>query len=173
MTRKFSIRIFMTFLAVFLGLQPVFTKNCLIETGTKVRLKLTEKVASNINQEGDEVTFAVFDDVTEGDNILIKAGSTAIGVVSKIKTKDFFGKEGSIIIDISSTKSVDGTKIPLSGQIEDYGTSRSTVTGIIGIVILPYVIFSKGNDASIPEGYVYTARVAKDMNINLTSKPAL
>jgi len=156
-----------------------FAKKYLLEQGSKVKLELAQDVSTTINKEGDRINFIVSDNVLDGDKILISKGAQAKGIITKLVPKSRLKKDGSFIINLVSVKAVDGQEIPLYGVIDRTGESKFYVSGSSNFVIgglieasvyfltLPILFFVRGEDATLPTGYPFYARVEKDINITV------
>lgn len=145
----------------------VYASTALLESGTKIKLKLDEKITSSINEEGDVVNFIVSDNVLDGDSVLIKAGSRATGVITERLYKKGFGQEGYLKVEFDYVIAIDGQKVPLRGYFDEYGDSD--YMPLISLILLPFTPFIKGDDASFNAGHQVFARIENDMNINIDS----
>lgn len=142
-------------------------REVILENGTKVRLKLVDKVSSQINNEGDDVNFIVTDDVKIGDVLLIKEGSRCIGFIEELFVKGSIGRAGKLVIRLDSTRAVNGKKVPLTGTITKKGESRIITSAVLSVVLLPFFLVMTGKDAQLPAGYQFYARVDRDIVLSL------
>jgi len=159
-------------ISVFINLgfcQTSFGNDVILENGTKIRLKLVDKVSSGLNQEGDEVNFTVTEDVRLGDLILIKEGARATGIISELISRDRVGKPGKLTINLDYAKAVNGKKVPLNGTINKTGEDKVflSVGLTVLLVVLPFGLLLRGSDATLPAGYQVQSRTDRDVKISI------
>ena len=68
----------------------------MLRDGTDVNLQFAQDLSSKTSSEGDPVTLTLVDDVKVGDVVVAKAGSKAIGEVTKAEKSGMMGKAGEI-----------------------------------------------------------------------------
>ncbi|MDD3012346.1 MAG: hypothetical protein PHC34_01415 [Candidatus Gastranaerophilales bacterium] len=157
---------------VFINLgfcQVSFGSDVILENGTKIRLKLVDKVSSGLNQEGDEVNFTVAEDIKLGDLVLIKEGARATGIISELINRGRVGKAGKLTINLDYAKAVNGKKVPLNGTIVKKGEDKVFLS--VGLAILlpvfPFGLMFRGYDATLPAGYQVQTRTDRDVKISV------
>lgn len=168
--------LFLIILVLFFAYQTtiVEAREIILESGTKIKLKLGNKISTATSKEGDKVNLIVADDVMFGDIPLLKAGSYAVGIITELQPKGNFFKEGYLRISLDYAKAIDGQKISIYGDFEREGTPAMTNYYGMGMVFTPIFSFLKGdillkgNDATLPQGYIVRARVEKDTNISVS-----
>lgn len=140
-----------------------------LEEGTQVRLRLMQTINSGTVQSGQTISFEVLDDVLINEQVVIKEGAPAWGVVEEAEGRKSFGRGGKLKIRLDYAKAVDGTKIPLRANATNEGKGRGMGTGIaFGASLLlfwpaaPFVGMMKGKNSEIPRGFHLEAFVDGD-----------
>jgi hypothetical protein len=153
------------------SLSSGFARDVILENGTRIRLETVNKVSSGINNEGDEISFVVTDDVKLGDTVLIKAGTIATGTVSELLKRGSIGKAGKLTIDLDSTLAVNGKKVPLTGTIIRKGDDKMVLSLALSLLACPPVslvfLTMRGADATLPANFEYNARVDRDTILSI------
>ena len=154
-------------LFINLAVCPIsLAREVLLENGTRVRLKLADKVSTAFNNEGDEVNFTVAEDVKLGDTVLIGEGERAVGLISELYTRGRVGKAGRLTINLEHVKAINGKRVALTGSISRKGEEKIILSGALALLAGPPVsllfLLMRGTDAQIPEGYQYQARIDRD-----------
>jgi hypothetical protein len=144
-----------------------FAREVILENGTRVRLKLVDKISSKLNNEGDEVNFLVTDDIKLVDTVLIKEGTRATGIISELIPRGKIGKAGRLVVNLDSTKAVNGKRISLTGEIRRKGEDKMIFSIVISVFLSPICLLLRGTDAQLPAGYKYNARVDRDVILDL------
>ena len=141
-----------------------FGREVLLESGTKIRLKLADKISSGLNKEGDEVNFITAEDIKIGNYTIIKEGSRATGIISELISRGRIGKAGKITVNLDYVKTVSGNKVPLIGTINKKGEDKLFLSlGVTLILpIIPVGLLFRGTEATLPAGYIIQARTDKD-----------
>jgi len=134
----------------------------LINEDTEVLLRVMNEIESKHVKSGDKVEFIVEKDIkNENGIVIIEDGSPAYGIISESKKVSPVGFGGKLAISMDKTIAFNGKKIPLKGDLEQYGKNGeggmvlSTVLG----VFFPGVF--GGKSAIIPAGTIFRAYVAK------------
>ena len=134
-----------------------------LKDGTPIILQTTEKMVSGETPEGSTVKFTVERDVLGEDGaVLVQAGATAYGKVTKSEGSGFFGQSGALNIALESATAIDGTVIPLRAVRS--ATADDQQDGmIVGAVLLSvFFVFMEGDDITIPPGTLFTGWVKHD-----------
>lgn len=131
-----------------------------VEEGTQVRLRLMQTINSGNVQVGQTISFEVLDNVTVNEQIVIKEGAPAWGMVEEAEGKKSFGRGGKLKIRLDYAKAVDGTKIPLRANASQDGKGKGMGTGVaFGASLLlfwpaaPFIGMMKGKNSEIPRGF--------------------
>lgn len=142
----------------------------ILENGTTIPLKLVDSITSASFNEGDQVNFIVEEDIKIGETILIKEGTRAAGYISELTSRGRIGKAGEFTVKLDNVKSVNGKKVPISGQLLRKGKDKLVLSVALGVCLAPVgllFLLMRGTDATLPAGYKVQARVDRDTVINL------
>jgi hypothetical protein len=128
-----------------------------------------QTINSGTVQAGQTISFEVLDDVLINEQVAIKEGAPAWGVIEEAEGKKSFGRAGKLKIRLDYAKAVDGTKIPLRATTVNEGKGRGMGTGIaFGASLLlfwpaaPFMGMIKGKNSEIPRGHHIEAFVDGD-----------
>jgi hypothetical protein len=138
-----------------------------IPASTAVVLRVTDSLSSKNATEASTVNFVVLSDVKVKETVVIKAGTTAKAQVSAIDKAGFVGTAGKILISDFSTRSTDGTFIPLQGTISDQASSKVVISCALSLIVCPLFLLMKGRDAVVPAGTEKTVYTASDIEVKL------
>ena len=155
-----------------------------LEEGTQVRLRLMQTINSGTMQAGQTISFEVLDDVTINEQVVIKEGAPAWGVIEEAEGKKSFGRGGKLKFRLDYAKAVDGSKIPLRAGTTNEGKGKGMGTGIaFGASLLlfwpaaPFIGMMKGKNSEIQRGFHLEAfvdgdRMVRPVDPNGQSAPA-
>ncbi|MCK7488709.1 MAG: hypothetical protein MZU97_26815 [Bacillus subtilis] len=136
----------LTLIIAFLNIifcPKTLARGLILEKGTKVNLKLLDKISSETDLEGNEVLFKVAEDVKFIDITLIKEGTVAKGYISELYPRGRIGKAGMLTIDFDYTKAIDGQKVPLSGSLTKKGEDKLVISLALAVFTSPVgIVFS-------------------------------
>jgi|Deesub1362B_J571_1020462.scaffolds.fasta_scaffold04145_7 hypothetical protein len=142
-----------TFITTFIHVSDALAKRKVkLEEGTLVILRTTEPINPQVLGVGDIVKLEVAQDVVVDGVVVIKAGTPALGEIVIAEKEGYIGKAGKINIAVSSTKAVDGQKVPLRGHLRREGESKQVESIAISVVLCPLGLLMKGEAAQIPSG---------------------
>ena len=135
-----------------------------LRTGTQIQLKMEEQLttAGKKLRVGQHFRLSVIEPVTVGGQIVIPAGSPAMGEVTEVRNKGMWGKSGHLTASLLHV-SINGRQIRLSGTFDDKG-----VTGTAGVVaavaFVPVVgFFTTGTSAKIVAGSQVKGFIGEDV----------
>lgn len=147
-----------------------------VEEGTQVRLRLMQTINSGTVQAGQTISFEVLDDVMINEQVVIKEGAPAWGVVEEAEGKKSFGRGGKLKIRLDYVKAVDSTKIPLRANTTQDGKGKGMGTGIAfgaSMVLFwpaaPFIGMMKGKNSEIPRGFHVEGFVDGDRMVRPTN----
>ncbi|MCK5125862.1 MAG: hypothetical protein KAR42_06370 [candidate division Zixibacteria bacterium] len=151
------------FLFTMVSLSPAATLQ--LPKGTDVKVKFTQgmKLSSGTLGQGVPIICHLAEDVRIGDKVVVEAGAQATAVVSDVKKSKGGGKGGYIKISFNELETkgayntVDGSKIKLSGYIENTGKGKGFFPYLF------FVLFLKGSQGEISTDAVYTVKVAESV----------
>jgi hypothetical protein len=142
-----------------------------LPVGTPLNLIMLEELYSQRNMEGDEIVFALADDVTMMGTTYLVAGTPVIGRVTNSRAARSWGRSGTIDIEITSIIPPYGMPIALTGSTSDSGGNRTVqsigTTVLLGISVIGLLAGGavSGSGAVIPEGTTVTVFTAEDGTI--------
>src|SRR5713226_3155324 len=147
---------------VLLSVLSCFAQGVLPE-GTKVRVRLDQKISSATAEEGQIVELSVTDAVKVGDTIVIPEGARVTGTITQGQEKRRLGRAGKLDFSIDRVKTVDNQWIPLRYTVtKKSGQSHAVSTGIMtaGAAVLfwpaaPVFLLRKGADITVNRGTAF------------------
>lgn len=138
----------------------------IIRAGTEVILKTREELTTKKKKlkVGHRVQMEVSEPLRLNGQIIVPAGTPAVGEVTEVRNKGMWGKSGYIGVRVVSMR-VGDRQIRLSGTFDDKG-----VTGTAGVVasiaLVPVVgFFTTGTSALIPAGSNVKAFLDEDIAV--------
>jgi hypothetical protein len=134
----------------------------MLRDGTDVNLKFAQDLTSKTSSEGDPVTLTLVDDLKVGDVVVAKAGSKAIGEVTKAEKSGMMGKAGELNIRLDYLKAGD-VKIKLRGTKGKEGESGVTGTVVLTVLFGPIGLIKHGKNVEIKQGQALHAFVGDDI----------
>jgi hypothetical protein len=134
----------------------------MLRDGTDVNLKFAQDLTSKTSSEGDPVTLILVDDLKVGDVVVAKAGSKAIGEVTKAEKSGMMGKAGELNIRLGYLKAGD-VKIKLRGTKGKEGESGVTSTVVLTVLFGPIGLIKHGKNVEIKQGQALHAFVGDDI----------
>ena len=143
-----------------------------LPAGTQVNLVLLEEIHSNRNKIGDEVVFAVADDVAIQGKIFLVEGTPVIGSVTKARPARSWGRGGYIDAEISTIAPIYSDPIPLRGSPgESGGSDTATSVGatiIIGLSVVGILAGGalSGDTAVLDAGTQFTVFTAANAEVH-------
>ena len=128
--------------------------------GTRVPVRLMQRLSSATAKTGDTVTFVVLEDIKIGNQLVIKQGTPARGMIVEAEPKRRMGRAGKLSYSLTETLSVDRQPIRLRAtqqKVSGGSTVGSTAvaTGAVAVfvpVAAPFVLLRKGKDLVVDEG---------------------
>lgn len=144
------------------------SETILIEKGTVLKVRSLNNLKSNKVNEGDEIELEVYEDLVINEKTTIKAGTPVLGYIESFEKAKFLGKEGLLIIQITSTKAVDKTFVPLRiYKSSIYGEDKSDASIVLSLIVSPAFLLKKGGQASVKEGKIFNTYITKDVKIKI------
>lgn len=137
-----------------------------LRVGTKVPLKLSEELTTKGKnlRVGQHFRMEVSEPVLVNGQVVIPAGSPAVGEITEARNKGMWGKSGHLTAQMLYV-SVNGRQIRMTGTFDDKG-----VTGTGGVVaaiaFVPVAgFFTTGTSARVPVGAAVTGFIGEDVPI--------
>ena len=133
-----------------------------LREGEDVNLKFSQALSSKTATEGDQVTLELVDDLKVGDVIVAKAGSKAVGEVTKASKSGMMGKAGELAIRLDYLRTGD-VKIHLRGSKGKEGQSGTTSMVVLTVLFGPIGLIKHGKNVEITQGQSIKAFVSDDI----------
>lgn len=123
-----------------------------IPEGTEFYVVTTQGLSSKTAGQGDRVGLKVDENVQVDGVTLIAKGTPVRATVAEAKGAGMFGRAGKLNLQIESTTTVDGQRVPLRGNRMMAGKGRTGTMVALTALVSPVGVFLKGKNASYPEG---------------------
>jgi hypothetical protein len=149
-----------------LQIQPAPTVPTL-QSGTPVRLQLSETLSSDRATVGQTVKFEVLDNVKVGVVTVIAKGAPAWGTVSEARSSRSLGRGGKLNINIDSVRLVDGERAALRAVRNTKGAGYVPEMIETVVVVSPLFLFIHGEDIEMTEGAEITAYINGDVPLDI------
>jgi hypothetical protein len=137
-----------------------------LRAGTSVPLKMSEVLSTKGKKlkVGQRFQLETAENVTVDGNVVIPAGSPAVGEITEVRNKGMWGKSGRINARVLYVRA-NGRQIRMTGSLDDKGTTGTA--GVVGAVaLLPIAgFFMTGTSAEIPLGAPVHAFVDEDISV--------
>lgn len=144
--------------------------SAVLRTGTEVPLKLSEELTTKGKKlkVGQRFHMEVAENVVIQDQVVIPAGSPAMGEITEVKNKGMWGKSGHLNARIMYV-TVNGRQIRLSGGFDDKGVTGTA--GVVGAIALVPVagFFMTGTSAKVPMGTAVKGFVDEDVPLTMAA----
>ena len=142
---------------------PTTSLSNILPEATPVRMRISRTVSSADAQVGENVDFETLDDVKAGSNVVIPAGSVAIGTITDAVSKKRMARGGRLSMNIDYVRLPSGGKLPLRGvqDVKGGGHTGAMTGGMVATAIVfwpaaPFFLFMHGKDVTIPKGHEVT-----------------
>lgn len=134
--------------------------------GTPLKLVTRTEVSTKANKPGDRFYLAVAEDLVYRGQVVLPAGSVAVGEVADLQRNGHFGKKGKLGIQLLYVQTPSGP-VRLSGRGYDEGRS-GTAASIATITFAPIIVawagvFIHGTSAYLPSGAAVEGYLAEDL----------
>lgn len=148
---------------------PVYN-SAVMRTGTEVPLKLSEELTTKGKKlkVGQRFHMEVAENVSLQNQVVIPAGSPAVGEITEVRNKGMWGKSGHLTARIMYV-TVNGRQIRLSGGFDDKGVTGTA--GVVGaLAVVPVAgFFMTGTSAKIPIGFPVAGFVDEDVPLTMAA----
>ncbi|MDE1163516.1 MAG: hypothetical protein PW792_16455 [Acidobacteriaceae bacterium] len=148
--------------AVPVSLGPDASGKYLLREGEDVNLAFMDALSSKTSSEGDAVNLRLVDDLKVNGVVVAKAGSPAVGEVTKAEKNGMMGKAGQLNIRLDYVKT-DSGKIRLRGTKGKEGANGTTGTVVLTVLFGPLGLIHHGSNVEIKKGQPIHAFVSDDI----------
>ncbi len=164
--RCFDSTALMAGLIIFILSASLSAATIQLPRGTEVKVKFAEGMDINSGKVDKDVPLLIelAEPITIGSKVLVETGAMGTAKVTKAEKAGRAGKPGYIKVEFvemevkGNYKPLQGEKIKLSGEIENKGKSKKTLS-----YLFIFGLFIKGGQGKIDTRQVYTATVAETM----------
>ena len=147
---------------------PIYAQSLKINAGTPITIICEEEIDADNVQLNQNIDFVVQEPVYINNKVAIKAGTTIIGQVTKLKNNSILGIPGEIQIGNFQLLNSNNV-IHLRGTLINKGVNRTWVNvGWFLWVAFP-VLFIKGGDGKIAAGTFQVLYTVGENYINVDS----
>lgn len=134
--------------------------------GTALQLKTRTELNTKDNHPGDRFYLEVAEPLVYRGQVVVPAGSIAVGEVMRAERNGHFGKRGQLDIRIDYVETPSGP-IRLSGRAARQGTGQGLLS-IGGALFISWpMIFIHGTSGRLPAETPVTAYLADDLRFNV------
>jgi hypothetical protein len=141
-----------------------------LRTGTEVNLKLMEPLSTEGKKlrVGYRFQMEVAEPVMVNGQIVVPAGSPALGEVTEVRNKGMWGKSGHLTASMLFV-TVGGRQIRLNGTFDDKGITGTG--GVVAAVLLVPVVgfFTTGTSARVPMNAPIKAFIGEDVPLSFVA----
>jgi hypothetical protein len=133
-----------------------------LHEGEDVNLEFAQDVSSKTAVEGSVVTLRLTSDLKAGDIVLARAGSKAVGTVTKAEKSGKLGHSGQLSVRLDYIE-VGDNKIPLREYKGEDAEGSTGQSGVLHTLAKPLEVVKHGKDSEIVKGQPERAVVAEDV----------
>lgn len=137
-----------------------------LRAGTQIALRTAEPLTTEgkLLRIGQRIQLEVAEAVLLNNQVIIPAGSPAVGEITDVRNKGMWGKSGRINARVLYVRA-NGTQIRLTGQFDDKGKT-GTAGVVAAIAFVPLAGFvTTGTSAKIPLGAPVTGFLDEDISV--------
>lgn len=136
----------------------------LLKEGTEVVLKFAQDLSSKTAIEDDRVNFELMEDLKVGDVVIAKAGTKAVGTVTRAKKSGMFGKGGELNVRLEYMK-VGDSRVRLRGNKGKEGADKTGTTVALTVLFGPIGLIKHGKNVEVKTGSTLKAFVDEDIRL--------
>jgi len=134
-----------------------------IPDGTKIRVRLESNLSSETAELGQQVDFAVTQEVRIGDAVVIANGARATGNITLVEARRRFARGGKLDFSIDRVQTVDGNWLDVRYTTQkNRGKGNGLAAGVFaaGLAVVfvpaaPLAALLKGHEATVVKGHIY------------------
>lgn len=148
-------------------------QDIILNYGTEIPIQIVSPIKARDVREGQEVSFRTVADVVVNGEKLIPASTPVKGIVYKANKSAPFGTKGKLGITIDYLSLLDGTRIPLKGDVYVTGKSRTVLSVLLFLFVTWPACFICGTKAQILPGYETMVRLGATVKFPVEGKPVV
>jgi hypothetical protein len=126
-------------------------KNLTIPAFTSIYIENTQEIRSKSLVVNQIIPFMVAEDLIVDGQVIVTRGTPVNGRVTRVTPPKFLGRPGDFEVQVKEVESIDGTMIPLVGNVYLEGKDKSTEVIILGAIVFWPILLIKGNEAIVPQ----------------------
>ncbi|WP_174278930.1 hypothetical protein [Sphingomonas bacterium] len=145
----------------------------MLQTGARVPLKLTEVLTTNRKalRVGQHFNLETTEPLMVANQVVIPAGTPAVGEITDVKNKGMWGKSGRFVAQLLYL-TYGGRQVRLTGSFDDKGHSGGVAAGAVSaLAFLPAGFFMTGHSAEMPIGAPVTGFIGEDVPVAFAATP--
>ena len=139
--------------------------------GTPLTLTTRTEVSTKDNKAGDRFYLEVAENLSYRGQVVVPAGSVAVGEVARVQRNGHFGKKGKVDIALLYVQTPAGP-IRLTGKSNDEGTSGAITSFATIALVSPLGFLVHGTSARIPAGALVRGYLAQDLRFAIDPRAA-
>lgn len=144
---------------------PAAPAAALLPANTVVELEMVDAVSSETSQPGDFFKMRVAVAIVSGEQVLVPAGTPAIGQVVHAQKSRGGGKGGELILAARYLELPQG-QVKLRSTFGAAGAHRVKTSLALAYAVGPFAMLVRGKRVEMPAGAPLSARVAADTPIS-------
>ncbi len=135
--------------------------------GLEIKVGFPGAVSGNDVEQGDSVDIMLLEPIIIDDSTIVEQGAMGKAVVEEAKGNGMFGKAGMVRVKFAymmpkgAFQSKDNQPIMISGEAEDIGNGKKTLSYALTIFIVG--AFIKGGEGELAPNVPYDAKIAKSI----------
>ena len=136
-----------------------------IPGGTELTVEVVEELSSKKNKTNEVIKLRLLDNVIINDVVVIPAGASVDGHITKSKGSGLFGRAGTLEFSVDSVKTINNIVVPLEyvGRIQ--AGSDGGAIAVFALVSMVGGVFMKGANVRVPAGTKILAKVSTDTDL--------
>jgi hypothetical protein len=139
--------------------------------GTAINLATRTQISTKDNKSGDKIYFDVAESLLFRGQVVVPAGSVAVGEVSRVQRNRHFGRKGKLEIRLLYVQTPHGP-VRLSGSAYDEGVSGTAASVATMLFVSGLGFLIHGTSGYIQPGAPVQAYLADPLRFTLHSVPA-
>ncbi|MFZ0706305.1 MAG: hypothetical protein WAM71_11930 [Candidatus Korobacteraceae bacterium] len=141
--------------------------------GTPMKLRLLKQIDSKSAKNGDQIAFAVENDVVVNGVTVLRRGSPVTAVVSQAVSSKTMGRAGRLTFTVNDIELLNGIKVPVRAFNRTSGENRTgeMISYMLNapIAAAPFFLLMHGGETVFPKGTEINAFVNGDLLLDPTS----